>query len=66
MGGLLVEGYIADLKGSAKDKRIQAARELAEMGSEAKKALPALEAMAADRDPAVSEAAKRALAAIRR
>lgn len=66
MSGLLVDGYIADLKGAAKDKRIQAARELAAMGSDAKKALPALEAMAADKDSAVSEAARRAIAAIRR
>lgn len=66
MAGLLVDGYIADLKAAAKEKRIQAARELAGMGAEAKKALPALEAMAADKDAAVSEAAERAIAAIRR
>ena len=66
MAGLLVDEYITDLKGSAKDKRIQAARELAGMGSEARKALPALEAMAKDRDPAVSAAATKAIAAIRK
>lgn len=66
MAGLLVDEYINDLKGSAKDKRIQAARELGGMGSEARKALPALEAMAKDRDPAVSGAAAKAIAAIRK
>lgn len=64
MGGLLVDAYIADLRGASKEKRIQAARELGAMGAEAKKALPALEKMAADKDAAVSAAAKRAVAAI--
>ncbi len=65
MGGLLVDAYITDVQGKAKEKRIQAARELGAMGGEAKKALPALERMAADKDASVSAAAKRALAAIR-
>lgn len=66
MSGLVVDAYIADTRGSSKEKRIRAARELGALGAEAKKALPALEAMAADRDAAVSAAAKRAMAAIRK
>lgn len=66
MGGLLVDAYIADVRGTAKEKRIRAARELGAMGAEAKKAVPALEAMAAEKDASVSAAAKQALAAIRR
>jgi hypothetical protein len=66
MAGLLVDGYIADLGGADRQKRITAARELGALGSEARKALPALEKLAADKDKDVSAAAKRAIAGIRR
>jgi hypothetical protein len=69
MGNLLlgaVDAYIDDLNSPAADKKINAARELANMGSGAKKAVPALERMAADKDKKVSEAAKKALASIRK
>lgn len=66
MGGLLLDAYVDDLKSSSADKRINAARELANMGANAKKALPILEKMAADKDPKVAAAAKQALASIRK
>lgn len=66
MGNLLLDAYVSDLDSPAADKRINAARELANMGSGAKKAVPALERMAGDRDPKVSAAAKQALASIRK
>jgi len=66
MGGLLLDAYIDDLKSPAADKRISAARELANMGAGAKKAVPALEKMASEKDAKVSEAAKQALASIRK
>lgn len=66
MGGLLLDAYIDDLKSPSADKRINAARELANMGANAKKAVPALEKMAADKDTKVSGAAKQALASIRK
>jgi HEAT repeat protein len=66
MGNLLLDAYIDDLKAPAADKKISAARELANMGMNAKKAVPALERMAAEKDKKVSEAAKRALASIRK
>jgi HEAT repeat protein len=65
MGNLLVDAYIADLASPQIDKRLRAARELGNMGSAAKKALPAIEKMARDTNPQVSTAAKEALAAIR-
>lgn len=66
MGNLLLDAYVSDLDSPAADKRINAARELANMGSGAKKAVPALERMAGDKDPKVSAAAKQALASIRK
>lgn len=66
MGNLLLDAYISDLDSPAADKRINAARELANMGSGAKKAVPALERMAGDKDRKVSAAAKQALASIRK
>lgn len=65
MGNLLVDAYIDDLGGRSVDNRVRAARELAAMGADAKKALPALEKMARDKNPQVSGAAKEAVAAIR-
>jgi HEAT repeat protein len=66
MGNLLLDAYIDDLKSPQADKRIRAARELGNMGSDAKKALPALEAIARDTNPEVSAAAKQAVTAIRK
>jgi hypothetical protein len=66
MGNLLLDAYIDDLKSPAADKKINAARELANMGSGAKKAVPALEKMANEKDKKVSEAARQALASIRK
>jgi len=66
MTGLLVDGYIADLSGADRAKRITAARELGSLGSQARKALPALEKLAADKDDEVRAAATRAIADIRR
>lgn len=66
MGGLLLDAYIEDLRSPAPDKRINAARELANMGANAKKAVPSLEKMAADKNGKVSAAAKQALVAIRK
>lgn len=66
MGGLLLDAYIDDLKSPSAEKRINAARELANMGSGAKKAVPVLEKMAADKDSKVAAAAKQALTSIRK
>lgn len=66
MGGLVVDAYIADLGGGSAEKRIRAARELGSLGADAKKAVPALEKMAADKRRSVADAAKAALAAIRK
>lgn len=65
MGNLLVDAYIDDLGGQGVEKRVRAARELSAMGADAKKALPALEKMARDKNPKVSGAAREAVAAIR-
>lgn len=66
MTALLVDGYLADLGGSDRQKRITAARELGVLGSAARKALPALEKLAADKDADLSAAAVQAIAQIRR
>jgi len=66
MGNLLLDAYIDDLKSPQADKKIRAARELGMMGADAKKALPALEALARDTNPEVSAAAKQAVTAIRK
>jgi len=65
MSNLLVDAYIGDLGSSAPQKRIRAAEELANIGAEAKSALPLLDKMARDPDAKVSAAAKRAIKAIR-
>jgi hypothetical protein len=66
MGNLLLDSYIDDLKSPQADKKIRAAQELGMMGSDAKKALPALESLARDKNPQVSAAAKQAVTAIRK
>lgn len=66
MTGLLVDGYLADLREADPQKRITAARELGALGSAARKAVPALEKLAADANREVRDAATRAIAEIRR
>ena len=66
MGNLLLDSYIDDLKSPQADKKIRAAQELGMMGADAKKALPALESLARDKNPQVSAAAKQAVTAIRK
>ena len=66
MGNLLLDSYIQDLGSGQLDTRLRAARELGNMGADAKKALPALEKMAGDKNAKASGAAKEAIAAIRR
>lgn len=66
MGDLLVGEYIADLKNGPAEKQVAAAKELGNMGSGAKQALPALEALAKDGSPAVRDAAQRAIREIRK
>jgi len=62
---VLVPSYIEDLKTGSAAKKITAARELGNMGPNAKSALPALEKLAADKNPDVKAAAKSAVAAIK-
>lgn len=64
MGGILLDSYVKDLASPDAAKRIKAAEELANMGGDAKKAVPALERLAGDKDAKVSAAARRALGAI--
>jgi len=66
MTGLLVDGYMADLREADPQKRITAARELGALGSAARKAVPALENLTADANQEVRDAAARAIAEIRR
>ena len=55
MGNLLIDGYIDDLKKGPATKQIAAAKELGNMGADAKQALPALGwTRRAHRDPAQS------------
>jgi hypothetical protein len=65
-GGVLVQAYVDDLKGSSKPKQLVAARELGNMGSGAKEALPALEKLARAPDAEVRAAVKAAIVAIRK
>ena len=65
-GNVLVPSYIEDLKSGSADKQIAAANELANMGSNAKEALPVLEKLASDSNAKVSAAAKAAAAAIKK
>jgi HEAT repeat protein len=66
MGALLVDVYVADLEKGPDAKRIKAADELANMGSAAKRALPALEKLARSADESVRDAAARAIRSIRK
>lgn len=65
-GNLLVAGYMDDLKSGPAEKKIAAARELGNMGADAKPALPLLEKLGSDKNAKVSAAAKSAAAAIRK
>lgn len=65
-GNVLVPAYIEDLKTGSDDKKATAAKELGNMGSSAKEALPVLEKLASDKNPKVSAAAKSAVAAIKK
>jgi hypothetical protein len=66
MGNLMVDAWQKDLGDTSADKRIRAARELGNMGSSAKSALPALQKAAADTNKEVAAAAKAAIASIGR
>ena len=66
MGNLLVDGYIDDLKKGPATKQIAAAKELGNMGANAKQALPALESLVKGGDAKVREAAQQAIKAIRK
>jgi hypothetical protein len=66
MGDLLVDTYIDDLKQGSVAKQITAARELGEMGTAAKAALPALEPLAEHADETLSAAAKQAIQLIKK
>lgn len=65
-GGMMAKEWAKDLDDASPEKRIRAARELANMGAAAKSALPALERAAKDANGEVSTAARQAIAAIRR
>lgn len=65
-GDMLVPAYIEDLKNGSADKKIAAARELGNMGSGAKAALPLLEKLAGDKNRSVATAAKSAVTAIKK
>jgi hypothetical protein len=64
MGNLMVDAWKQDLADKSPDKRIRAARELGNMGSSAKSALPALQKAAGDKNKDVAAAAKAAIVAI--
>ena len=64
MGNLMVDAWKQDLAHKSPDKRIRAARELGNMGSSAKAALPALQKAAGDKNKDVAAAAKAAIASI--
>lgn len=65
-GSMLMDSYISDLKTGPAAKQVVAARELANMGSKAKSALPLLEKLAKSSDGDLSDAAKAAVAAIKK
>jgi hypothetical protein len=64
-GNMMAKEWAKDLGDKSADKRLRAATELANMGPAAASALPALEQAAKDKNPQVSAAAKRAIAAVR-
>lgn len=65
-GNMMAKEWTKDLGDKSPEKRLRAAKELANMGSAAKSALPALERASKDENSQVSDAAKQAIAAIRR
>ena len=65
-GSMLMDSYISDLETGPAAKQVAAARELANMGSKAKSALPLLDKLAKSSDGAVSDAARTAVAAIKK
>lgn len=65
-GTMLMDSYIADLKKGPAAKQVSAANELANMGSKATSALPHLEKLAKGSDAKVRDAAKSAIAAIKK
>ncbi len=66
MGNLLIDSYIDDLKTGPAEKRIDAAKELGNMGAGAKPALPALESLVKDGNTKVREAVQQAIKSIRK
>jgi hypothetical protein len=64
MGNLMVDAWQNDLGDTSPAKRIKAARELGNLGSSAKSALPALQKAAGDTNKDVAAAAKAAITAI--
>lgn len=65
-GGMMAKEWAKDLTAASPEKRVRAAKELANMGSAAASALPALERAAEDKNAAVNAAARDAIAAIRK
>lgn len=65
-GSMLMDSYVSDLETGPASKQVTAARQLANMGPKAKSALPLLEKLAKSSDDSVSQAAKAAVAAIRK
>jgi hypothetical protein len=66
MGNMLLNSYIDDLKTGSDTSKLTAARELANMGSKAKAALPLLEPLTSHANPELSKAAKQAIQSIKR
>jgi hypothetical protein len=65
-GNMMAKEWTKDLASKSPEKRTRAARELANMGPAAKSALPALQKAAQDTNKDVAQAAKQAIAAIRK
>lgn len=65
-GSMLMDSYISDLQTGPASKQVTAARQLGNMGAKAKSALPLLEKLAKSSDGNVSDAAKTAVAAIKK
>lgn len=64
--GFTLDMWKKDLTSPSSNAKIKAAQELANMGSSAKSALPALEKLTSDRNPQVAAAARAAVSAIKR
>ena len=65
-GGMMAKEWAKDLTATSPEKRVRACKELANMGPAASSAVPALQRAAKDKNPAVSSAARDAIAAIRK